>query len=67
MVKNYSFNKDVGKYKVSKMIRGKRIHFGMFRTEEQAIRAVELYNELGWDKELRWIVRSRVLEETLNQ
>lgn len=63
MAKNYYYSQ--GKYKVSKMIKGRKIHFGLFKTEEQARKAVDLFNELGWDKNLRWFVRSKVLEETL--
>ena len=61
-MKDYYYNKNKDKYCVMRRINHRTISFGCFKTEEQAQKAVSLFNELGWDTELRWTVRSMVLD-----
>ena len=55
--KYYYFNNRQGLWIVQKKIRGRTIIFGTYKTEKEAARAVELFNEYGWLKENIWRVK----------
>ena len=55
--KYYSYNKRLKKYIVRKTINKKSITFGRYSSEEEAKKAVELFEEKGWDKKFDWEIK----------
>lgn len=48
---------------IRRRIKGKNINFGTYKTREEATRAVEIYNQIGWDPVKNWAVKAKVKEE----
>lgn len=48
--KQYTFNKRLGKYQVYKKQNGKRVHFGVYNTVEDAEAVVKELEKADWDK-----------------
>jgi hypothetical protein len=52
--KNYFFESRKGKYMVAFNINNKRLHFGYFYTEEEAIKQVEYINTLSTEEKIKY-------------
>lgn len=60
----YSYYNEKNKnWVIRRQIKGKKIYFGSYRTREEASKAVEIYNRIGWDPVKNWHVRAKVREE----
>lgn len=42
--------------------KGKNYHFGTYKTREEAEKAVEIYDQIGWDPVKNWAVKAKVKE-----
>ena len=42
--------------------KGKNYHYGTYKTREEVEKAVEIYNEIGWDPIKNWAVKAKVRE-----
>lgn len=59
--RHYYFNKDSKRYIVNKSINNVPRFFCSFENEEDAKRAVELFEACDWDYDARYVVRNAVL------
>lgn len=60
----HAFYKEKSKtWVIQRKIKGKTIHFGSYKTIEEADKAVKIYDEIGWDPVKNWHVKAKVMEE----
>jgi len=62
---NYDSKRKV--YRIRRQIKGKVIHFGNYKTREEVERAIEIFEEIGWDPVKNWAVKAKVRDEMLGR
>ncbi len=58
--RNYYYNSCHERWIVSKVIDGKKTHFGSYRNEETAKRVVEELKKINWDKTQFWKIKTKL-------
>ena len=49
-------------WRIRRRRKGKNINFGSYKTREECEKAVEIYQEIGWDPVKNWAVKAKVKE-----